>query len=89
MRERARAVPAFEGGTERERAGVADPAGDGPDSAARFEQQVRRQGESITGEKRHRWLSDQFGEPPGERGPGDADLGGERGDRPGMGRVVV
>jgi hypothetical protein len=52
-------------------------------------QQVRGQREAPAREVGHRGLADRGREPPGQRGPGDADVGRELGDRPRLGRLVL
>ena len=52
-------------------------------------QAVRGEGEAPAGQVRHRRLAHQLGEPAGERGPRHPGLRGERGDRPGVGGIVL
>ncbi len=86
---RADPARALEGGAERERAAVADLVRDGADRGARFEQQVRGQRDPPLGEEGHRRLADERVEAPRERRARDADLVGQRGDRPRPRRVVM
>jgi hypothetical protein len=83
------AADALEGGAEREGAAVADLPGDRADGGVRLAQQVGREGQPPAGEERHGRLADQLGEAAGQRRTGDAGLGGQLGDRPRVGRVVV
>lgn len=60
-------VGAFEGGTQRERGGVADLSGDGGDGRLAGPQQIGGQRKPPTGEESDRRLAHLLGEPAGER----------------------
>lgn len=64
---RAHPVGAFEGGTQRERGGVADLSGDGGDGRLAGPQQIGGQRKPPTGQESDRRLAHLLGEPAGER----------------------
>ena len=86
---RADAPHPFERGAEGERGAVTHLLSHRADGCFGFAQQVGGQGQTPSGEKLHGWFSNQVVKPPGQRRAGDAGLGGEAGQCPGVGGVAV